>query len=182
VNRMGRFATMVAAAVLVTGCASADGSAGAQEVPPRTADQVVVNDRTAGLEHYPCQRCHARIDEGDAVVPAPPPHEELRFDHMAGIERCFQCHRRDDLEELQLFSGEVIGLGESQRLCGQCHPERFDDWSHGIHGKQIGRWRGLAHRYTCADCHDPHHPAFAPMDARPAPPRPALGLVKGHRP
>ena len=66
---------------------------------------------------------------------------------------------------LMLANGTPIGFEESYRLCGQCHGTIFRDWREGIHGRREGYWNGAKSYQLCAHCHNPHAPAFEPIDA-----------------
>ena len=59
-------------------------------------------------------------------------------------------------------STTTFPLEEYPKLCGQCHQQRFLQWSEGIHG--VSAWkegdtttRG-SEKVACLSCHDPHEP------------------------
>lgn len=146
--------------------------------PARPAATVTVNQRAAGLRNYPCSQCHDKIELQKPTTPPRAPHNLMTFKHMPGIEMCVQCHVRDDMDHLQLFTEEKISFDESDRICGQCHPEKHHDWTLGIHGKVVGSWQTTRVRYTCADCHAPHDPRYRHTKTLPPPAFPALGIRK----
>ncbi|RMH36846.1 MAG: hypothetical protein D6689_21720 [Deltaproteobacteria bacterium] len=150
----------------------------ARETVAPAKPRVVVNRRAAGLKYFPCSECHDKIELRTPTTPPRPPHDRMTFKHMPGIEMCVQCHVRDDMDSLQLFTEEKISFDESDRLCGQCHPEKHADWELGSHGKVVGSWRGTRVRYTCADCHPPHEPAYRHTPTLPPPPFPRFGIRK----
>ena len=141
--------------------------------------RVVVHKRAAGLKHYPCSQCHKAESSGEPKMPPRVPHNALRFKHMKYADDCYLCHDRSNMNNLRLFSKKSVPLDDSHLLCGQCHDHRHRDWKDGIHGKQVGSWRGARYRYTCADCHDPHSPKYKPTRTLPAPPRPKPGAKPG---
>ncbi len=156
--------------------ASGEGTAEEAAAPP--APTVVVNARSAGLRRYPCSECHAQIELRTPTTPPRTPHNRMTFKHMPGIEMCVQCHVRDDMDSLQLFTEEKVSFDESDRICGQCHPEKHADWQMGIHGKTVGSWQRVRIRYTCADCHPPHQPAYQHTVTLPPPRFPVFGIRK----
>ena len=95
------------------------------------------------------------------------PHTELKFDHYKSIKNCFLCHNQKDPDSLLLITKEVISFDQSFKLCSQCHGEKSRDWEMGMHGRQIGSWKGTKFRSTCTDCHNPHHPKFPQIIADP---------------
>jgi hypothetical protein len=71
-----------------------------------------------------------------------------------------------------LSNGETIVFGEAPTLCAQCHGTTWRDWEQGMHGRANDYWdvtRGAVRWLSCVECHDPHAPAFDPMQALPGP-------------
>ncbi len=137
---------------------------------------VIVHKRSAGLKSYPCgPKCHKEEFTRPPHMPPRQPHHALRFKHMKNVGDCFLCHDRKNMNNLRLLSGKSIPMDDSHLVCGQCHSEKLRDWKRGMHGKQVGSWRGVRHRSTCADCHAPHQPKYRPTKTLPAPPRPNPG-------
>ncbi len=121
---------------------------------------IALRSRAASLNQYPCTSCHQgqkivmenkRI--GDAHQNIKPLHPDL-----TGAV-CSTCHSSDDVEVLTLERGEHAALGESYRLCAQCHFAQVDAWAGGGHGKRLDGWEGRRVVMACTDCHDPHKPA-----------------------
>jgi hypothetical protein len=121
---------------------------------------------------FPCTDCHADMD----VDPTPREmemfHEEIRIDHGPKDRWCFDCHNADDRDHLRLANGTLVGFDESYKLCGQCHGTIYRDWREGIHGRRRGYWNGAKSYLLCAHCHNPHAPAFQPIEPLPPPVRP----------
>ncbi len=118
-----------------------------------------------------CSHCHALFPSD----PEPPrvlyQHDHVRLVHGT-IESCFDCHSIADHDTLELRDGPVIGFAESTRLCGHCHEPQTKDWQAGVHGRTEGAWdaEDEAHaRLECVQCHDPHAPAFDPIEPLPGP-------------
>jgi formate-dependent nitrite reductase cytochrome c552 subunit len=74
--------------------------------------------------------------------------------------RCPTCHAADNVELLELETGEHATLDESYRLCAECHVAQVNAWAHGAHGKRLDGWQGRRVVMPCTDCHDPHSPAL----------------------
>ena len=145
---------------------------------PNPGAPVMISPRSQILAGYPCSDCHETLSLGEPQVPPRGPHHSLRFAHMESVGDCRQCHDYQNLDQLRLITGELVSFDDTERLCGQCHGRQRRDWHLGIHGKQVGSWRGLKHRYSCPQCHDPHRPGRVAVDPYPPPPRPALGIRK----
>lgn len=141
--------------------------------------RVVVLEHIRTSANHPCSKCHANIAARAVAKPPRRPHDGLRLAHMENIGDCYQCHSRQDRDQLVLLSGKQVAFSETPKLCGQCHSRQYKDWQTGAHGKQTGSWRGTRHRFTCAQCHDPHAPKRPTVQALPPPPRPPLGIVRG---
>lgn len=157
------------------GCGHRDAGADPGETAPKPEPTVVIPKRAEYLEHAPCSQCHKHVEWEGGVSN---PHSVLRIDHMPGGENCQTCHSRSNAEFLQLATGKLVSLDDAHLLCGQCHSQQTSDWETGIHGKQVGNWQGVMHRYACANCHDPHKPAFGSMRALPPPDFPEMGIPK----
>lgn len=119
-----------------------------------------------------CETCHGPDPETSwAVTPGEPFHtgvgdteEGVRFLHNHGDLRCDNCHTRDRLT-LHLADGTRLSLGDTMRLCAQCHGPQYRDYQHGSHGGMEGYWdlrQGPRSRNNCVVCHMPHAPHFEP--------------------
>ncbi len=127
--------------------------------PPPMADGV-----------YPCSDCHANL-ETDFTRRALEQHD-ITLDHGDRERWCFDCHDTGDRDQVRLASGALVPLTESQKLCGQCHGDKYRDWRLGVHGKRMGDWNGAREYLVCVACHDPHSPKFRPLAPMPPPVRP----------
>lgn len=181
--------------LMVGACSSANMTPDASHAPsPPAADAetaaatVVISPRSLMVASYPCSTCHdvvappARSGQtaGQADAPLRGPHRAIVLRHMSTVRDCTLCHAGDDLDQLRLLDDTRVPFDEAHEVCGQCHADRKQDWEIGIHGKQVGSWRGLKHRYACTQCHDPHAPARSTMTAYPPPRFPAQGIPKHH--
>lgn len=176
--------TLLCAVVLLTGCpygSNAPAPAGAAQ-PQKTApadSKVTVSVRQGKIKDYPCSECHRNVTPG-LKPPLEGKHKGMKFAHFDGVKTCSVCHEVNDMDKLKLTTGKLTSFDDSASLCGQCHGERMRDWKIGAHGKHVGGWRGQKSRLTCTDCHDPHTPGFAPVQARKGPPFPEKGIPKTH--
>ncbi|NOY36196.1 MAG: hypothetical protein GXO83_01315 [Chlorobi bacterium] len=122
---------------------------------------------------FPCSECHAEM--------VPNPHRrkleymhvkiDSMFDHDSKNRWCLDCHDLNNRDSLRLASGKLIGFNESQKLCGQCHGDKYRDWKVGVHGKRTGYWKGPKEYLLCVHCHNPHSPKFKPLAPMPPPVR-----------
>lgn len=139
----------------------------ARRIGRRTFDLAL---RSEELGLYPCASCHlpgAEVVQTERIGDA---HGDIQPVHPSESEgRCLNCHAVDDVERLELASGERVGLDHAYRLCAQCHFAQVDTWAGGAHGKRLDGWRGPRVVMGCADCHDPHRPAVQPRIPYPGP-------------
>lgn len=146
------------------------------------AQEIELEDRALKVKSFPCMDCHKGINSIEPKFPLVRPHEDMTFKHMGSIKNCFQCHDFKDRNKLVLQTGERIGFNQSHRQCFQCHGGKKKDWELGMHGKTVGSWNGDKYKYTCANCHNPHHPKFRIMkaDKGPVHPNPKGPSKGGH--
>jgi hypothetical protein len=171
------FGIAVAAAIGV--CAVTAGSA---EETPAVAPAPAVKQANTDLHAvppppfsegvFPCSGCHAGMKTNPERRELVEFHDEIKMNHGPRDRWCFDCHNPDDRDQLRLVSGRLVPFTRSYELCGQCHGDKLRDWNAGIHGKRTGEWDGKKQYLLCAHCHNPHAPAFAPIQPMPAPPRP----------
>ena len=126
-----------------------------------------------------CLSCHVRVLKG---------HDKLG----SGSEACWACHLSTEMTTFHLAGGDArLSKSESVKLCGQCHQERYRDWSEGTHG--VPAWKEGepalfgSDKVICANCHDPHQPQVpllnitkphpAPTPAAPPPPVQLLTIL-----
>ena len=174
------------ATLLLAGCPGGRSQKAAVQASKRAphapeGGSVKVSERRGKIENFPCMECHdkvARTPVAQMKLPREGKHRELKFRHFPGMENCYRCHSGDNMDFLQLMTGVTVTFDESDRLCGQCHGEKHRDWQIGAHGKDVGGWRGQRHRYTCADCHNPHMPKHPKVKAMPGPKFPRGGIPK----
>ncbi len=120
---------------------------------------------------YKCSDCHRIIPKSPEAQHVRVQHLEIQLQH--GINsRCLNCHHPDDRDAFVDDFGKEIPWNEPWRVCGKCHGTVFRDWQHGAHGRTNGFWdksRGPQTHLRCTQCHDPHNPAFAPLQPAPGP-------------
>jgi len=130
---------------------------------------VDVNGTPIGVE---CETCHGPNPATSwAATPGKPFHTGVgvteggvRFLHKHGHLRCDNCHTEDRLT-VHLADGTHLSLGDTMRLCAQCHGPQSRDYQHGSHGGMDGFWdlrQGPRTRNNCVVCHAPHAPHFEP--------------------
>lgn len=124
-----------------------------------------VAQRTHQIAQYPCATCHQQaLPEPDRErISQQWSHVNIQLAHgqTTGMD-CQTCHDYTDLQQLRLSNGSAVGFDQSYQVCQQCHFQQVRDWAGGAHGKRLGGWRGQRIIKNCADCHDPHAPAFEP--------------------
>lgn len=155
-------------AVLLPGCARK-----MRERTPVRADadaSVTIAPRAASLQTYPCmERCHTER------APNPEPRAMREFHagkvlrHGPTLTWCDRCHDPQNLDRLRLLTQAPLSMDDASTLCGQCHAEKHQDWSRGLHGTQTGSWRNARVRRSCTACHDPHDPHRPQFQALPRP-------------
>jgi hypothetical protein len=118
-----------------------------------------------------CNDCHRLFESPVDRVGPLYQHTHIVFAH--GInDRCFNCHDQEDRQVLVLRDGRKLPFSRTAELCAQCHGTTYRDWERGMHGKTLGAWRPGApamRRLVCVECHDPHAPAYDPVEPLPAP-------------
>lgn len=149
----------------------------ATRVPPSSVDPAPVRQprlrpeiQLAGFQ-YRCSDCH-KLFVSPAETDRPlTQHREIQLEHGLNT-RCFNCHHRTNRDAFVDDAGGEIPYDQPQQLCARCHGPVFRDWERGVHGRTNGHWdprRGPVQRLRCIQCHDPHHPPFAPLPPAPGP-------------
>jgi len=123
-----------------------------------------------------CMECHRIVDTGEhgASARGHTPrvqHRDVVLRHGRN-DRCLGCHHPTNRNRLTLLAGTEIGFSEVSRLCRECHGLVGRDWERGTHGRTMGSWvtgDPRQRRLGCTECHDPHSPAFPPIEPLPAP-------------
>ena len=122
-----------------------------------------------------CSDCHALFASLEVTPSEVLQHTHIAMDH--GLNgRCFNCHDQEDRNTLRLQDGTRLGFDRSSELCASCHGTLYRDWERGMHGRTTGSWDRTSpehDRLSCVECHDPHAPAFGPIELLPGPERPA---------
>ena len=121
---------------------------------------------------FPCTDCHKEIKPNPTRRELKDEHTNIVLNHAQGQRWCLDCHDTTNRDKLRLASGERINHEESYRLCGQCHGDKYRDWKAGVHGKRTGMWNGEKQYLLCVHCHNPHDPAYKPIQPMPPPVRP----------
>lgn len=140
--------------------------------------------RRTGFE-YRCTECHNDFESPRRQNELQAEHAEVDkvFDHGMNLY-CLNCHHPTDRNNYVDHDGSIIPADEPARLCAKCHGPTYQEWVRGTHGRQNGYWdrsRGERTKLYCIQCHDPHHPTFAPMKPEPAPIRSRLEQHVGQR-
>lgn len=164
-------------------------AAGRVTLPKDHAD-LIFSMRNCASCHVGAKAVKLETDkDGNTIIP--PAHAaDLQLAHGSGTQNnnaCFNCHDPKKLNELVTRDGTRLKLAQATQLCASCHGPTYRDWELGIHGRTTGYWNremGGITRAGCADCHDPHSPAFPPLIPRPGPRRapnaPALAAPAAH--
>jgi len=124
-----------------------------------------------GGQQRPCSECHRLFAPANEQPRAMVQHKDVVMHHGMNT-RCLNCHDGADRDKLVLHNGELVSFLEAPRLCSQCHGTVYRDWQKGMHGKTMGSWdasSGHLERLRCVECHDPHSPAYTPMEPLPGP-------------
>lgn len=123
-----------------------------------------LRSREASLEKFPCQRCHKvplsqmKHDGKDGKAKA---HWNVALKHAdAEVMSCSTCHFEGDMNQLCTLANQPVAINNSYRVCAQCHSKQAADWAGGAHGKRAGGWAPPRVVKTCAECHNPHSPAW----------------------
>ena len=118
-----------------------------------------------------CEACHMLFESRPLAKDTLQQHTHIRLDHGLN-SRCYNCHSIEDRNKLELHDGTLIPYARTVELCAKCHGPTFRDWERGTHGKTLGSWdvsSSEQRRLKCIECHDPHAPAFPPMEPLPGP-------------
>lgn len=143
-------------------------------------DSISIVPREGKFKNYPCKECHKKAWTNKREFTKEnfnkmKKHKEISYKHMPEVTNCFLCHSYNDADQLNLLDGKKIHYNDVTILCGQCHGLRKKEWEEGFHGFQRGKWNGPKERFSCIECHEPHHPKFPLMKAFPPPKRPKGG-------
>ena len=143
-------------------------------------DTVTAMDREVAIKPppltegiFPCMDCHSEMDPNPVRRKLEYMHDDIdaMFDHDRDNRWCLDCHDINQRDSLRLANGNLLAFTESQKLCGQCHGDKYRDWRVGVHGKRTGYWKGPKEYLLCVHCHNPHSPRFQPLEPMPPPVR-----------
>jgi hypothetical protein len=129
-------------------------------------------------EYFPCGDCHEDEPPNPVEREFEDEHDVMEFKH--GTLWCLDCHDLKNRERLHLADDALVEFENSWQLCTQCHGKKLADWRAGVHGKRTGHWRGPKEYWNCVQCHNPHTPAFKPLEPKPPPLRPENITVTGN--
>lgn len=167
------------------------------DIPTKPASVVPPEDISVGALRQPlgdppvvminsfdrnCMDCHMLFPSPAATQQRLSQHDDILLDHGLN-DRCLNCHDNTDRDKLVLHDGTKIGYGRTELLCAQCHGTTYRQWQRGGHGQTIGYWderSGPKRKFVCAECHDPHAPAFEPYAPLPGPETLRMGDQSGH--
>lgn len=126
---------------------------------------------------YECIECHSWQKRDPDPREFIGEHSKMNLQH-GSIDTCFTCHHETEYSQLvDPVSGGPLEYNRHVELCVRCHGPIFEDWKMGAHGRRAGYWdteAGPQTRTQCIICHDPHQPAFAPIEPLPPP-----GVARG---
>ena len=140
-----------------------------------------------------CAECHpandpVKLDYDASGAPIVPEAHQglLAMAHGRNFrnENCYNCHDRDQLDQLHTADGTKLKFEQATLLCAGCHGTTYRDWEAGAHGRTGGYWNrslGPIDRQECTSCHDPHAPAFTGLIPMPGP-HPLHPLPAGPKP
>lgn len=124
-----------------------------------------------GTLNQRCSDCHDLFENTRDADRDLRQHTDIHLEHGSN-DACLNCHDKGTREKLTLRGGGLVGYDQVEQLCAQCHGPVYRDWQRGSHGKTIGYWDtslGEATKLSCTQCHEPHHPAYRPMEPLPGP-------------
>ena len=141
---------------------------------PREHADLIISMRNCAECHPPSDPVKLEYDDsGNVIVPAA--HKGLlSMAHGKSLRNnnCYNCHDRDELDQLHTPEGAKLKFEQATLLCASCHGTTFRDWNAGAHGRTGGYWdrtAGPIKREECTSCHDPHAPAFTGLIPMPGP-------------
>ena len=141
---------------------------------PREHADLIISMRNCAECHPPNDPVKLEYDDSGNVV-LPKAHKGLgSMAHGRNFrnENCYNCHDRDQLDQLHTPDGEKLKFEQATLLCASCHGPTYRDWMAGAHGRTGGHWdrkAGPIDRQQCASCHDPHAPDFTGLIPLPGP-------------
>ena len=164
-------ALLALAAIALSATADTDQDVGRVEVALPATRPFTVDARVDKLFFYPCNDCHAFMDNDLSVRDL-----DVEEGHPASLEHgsgqiwCLSCHDDSDYDRLRSLRAEPIDIDQGFQVCSGCHFQKYRDWAGGAHGKRVADWRGERRLYSCVECHNPHRPSIQPRAPKPPPP------------
>ncbi|MCC6523341.1 MAG: hypothetical protein IT373_11815 [Polyangiaceae bacterium] len=143
-----------------------------------SAREITIELSAEHWAQFPCTQCHEKGGANTTERPLTEFHTNTGLRHGSVGGWCYRCHSNQDPDKLHLTDGTLLPFEKSYELCSGCHGDRAIDWRAGTHGLNVGYWNGPQTRRTCTLCHNPHRPAFAPMQPEKAPNLPRTMAAK----
>ncbi|MGA2016487.1 MAG: cytochrome c3 family protein [Opitutaceae bacterium] len=143
-------------------------------VLPKEHADLIISMRNCAECHPPSDPVKLNYDDAGNVV-VPQAHLGLlsmAHGHTLRNNNCYNCHDRDQLDQLHTPDGAALKFEQATLLCAACHGPTYRDWMAGAHGRTAGFWdrkAGPIKREECTSCHDPHAPAFTGIIPMPGP-------------
>ena len=113
------------------------------------AHSAIVSATPEGEAPLDCLRCHTRVLKN---------HDQLG----SGSEACWACHDKRTIGMLNLSDGTQLPLADSNKLCGECHLDRYEAWKKGKHGvlaqSKVKSENLGGRKPKCVGCHSAHQP------------------------
>lgn len=126
-----------------------------------------------GSYEWRCNECHDDFQNRPTAGHPEGEHAAIVKNYDHGLNTlCQNCHHPENREVYIDYEGGEILPTQPAKLCAKCHGPTYRDWQAGVHGRQNGHWdrnAGPRTKLLCIQCHDPHHPKFAPMAPDAAP-------------
>lgn len=122
-------------------------------------------DEKGKVANVSCITCHSLATLSTLREQRLGVHGHRTLSH--GTLSCKSCHEEDRHDRLTLAGGDSVAMAEAITLCAQCHGPQYRDYKRGSHGGMKGYWDrsvGPRERKHCVECHEPHAPAFRPMN------------------
>jgi predicted CXXCH cytochrome family protein len=142
-----------------------------QIVLPKEHTDLIISMRNCAECHPPDDPVKLDYDAAGVVV-VPKGHEGLLRMAHGRNNACFNCHDREQLNQLHTPEGVKLTFEQATLLCASCHGTTYRDWQAGAHGRTGGHWLRFAgpfDRQECTSCHDPHAPRFTGLIPLPGP-------------
>ncbi len=155
-------------------CLSAADKAVEKRIPNKKTEkgrEIAISPPPFSAGIFPCTECHSGMPVNYNRRALTEEHANIVFTHDEKNRWCLDCHSAGNRDFLHLASGRLVSFQESYKLCGQCHGPKLRDWEKGVHGKRSGYWNGEKKYLLCVHCHNPHSPAFNPLQPMPPPVR-----------